>query len=64
MMGMRRLLLDKTPQDIQRMRNNGELKSPPVSVSDLYAALERTRPSVSDEDTKRFSEWEERFGST
>ena len=64
MMGMRRLLLDKTPQDIQHMRNEGKLTSPPVSANDLKAAISRTRPSVSAEDTARFEEWGSMFGST
>lgn len=63
MKGMRRLLTNKTPQQIQEMRAAGELETPPVSAADLEEALGSTRPSVSVADIARFQEWEKEFGS-
>lgn len=64
MRGMRMLLAGKTPQDIQRMRSEGALVSPPVSMADVLDALEHTRPSVSARDLQRYTKWEAEHGST
>ena len=60
---MRRLLLDKTPQDIQQMRAAGELEAPAVEMNDLLMALQHTRSSVSNRDVERFERWNTEFGS-
>jgi|TARA_B110000208_G_scaffold152509_1_gene184398 katanin p60 ATPase-containing subunit A1 len=64
MMPMRRLLAGKTPDDILRMRNEGALQAPPVTMADFNAAVQRTNPSVSDADITKFAAWEREFGST
>ena len=64
MMPMRRLLVGKTPDDILRMRSEGLLRAPAVTMADFNAAVLRTNPSVSDGDITRFSKWEAEFGST
>ena len=64
MMPMRRLLVGKTPDDILRMRSEGLLRAPAVTMADFNAAVLRTNPSVSDGDINRFIRWETEFGST
>lgn len=64
MMPLRRLLTDKSPRDIQRMRAAGELEVPRVLSSDFEAALANTRPSVSNTDLQRFVQWNQEFGSS
>ena len=54
MQPMRRLLRDKTPQDIMQMRAEGTLQAPPVMMEDFGSAIANTRPSVSNDDIARF----------
>lgn len=64
MMPVRRLLKNKCATEIQRMRADGELEVPRVLALDLYAALEKTRPSVSRDDLHQFTSWNQEFGSS
>lgn len=64
MMPLRRLLQDKSPRDIQRMRAAGELEVPRVLAADLQAALANTSSSVSSADLQRFVKWNDEFGSS
>ena len=63
MQPMRRLLRDKTPQDIMQMRAEGTLQAPPVMMEDFGSAIANTRPSVSNDDIDRFVQWQLQFGS-
>jgi vacuolar protein-sorting-associated protein 4 len=38
------------------------LKEPDVLVEDLYAVLEKAKPSVAQEDVDKCAEWTEKFG--
>ena len=63
MQPMRRLIEGRSPQEIQRMRQEGVLASPTVHMADFQDAIRNTRPSVSASDLRQFSEWDKAFGS-
>lgn len=64
MQPMRRMLADRTPQEIVAMREAGALRTPPVLMSDFEEALRRTQPSVAPADLGRYARWMREFGST
>mmetsp|Transcript_22640 Transcript_22640/g.39510 ORF Transcript_22640/g.39510 Transcript_22640/m.39510 type:complete len:198 (-) Transcript_22640:146-739(-) len=62
---VRRLVADKTPQQLQEMKANGQIaEPPPVCMADFDAAIANTRPSVASTDLKKFDDWNKLFGST
>ena len=64
MMPMRRLLSVLQPHQVQALRQEGQLLVPKVTMSDLRAAFEKTRPSVAKETSTRYEVWQQEFGST
>lgn len=60
MMPMRRLLKDKTPFDIQQMREDGTLVTPLITREDFEGAIANTKPSVSSESIARYKDWEKK----
>ena len=41
----------------------GKLKAPNVEREDVFSALQKVKPSVSQEEIKKCTEWTEMFGS-
>ncbi|KAK7421474.1 hypothetical protein QQX98_002173 [Neonectria punicea] len=39
-----------------------QLKEPPLSVGDLYDAVQKTKPSVGEEEVRKCSEWTQQYG--
>jgi katanin p60 ATPase-containing subunit A1 len=64
MMPMRRLLSVLKPHQVQALRQEGQLLVPKVTMGDLRAAFEKTRPSVARETSTRYEVWQQEFGST
>ena len=64
MMPVRRFMEAKTPDNIKAMRASGTLVAPPVLLSDVLAARDCTKPSVSQKGLERYTKWEAEFGST
>jgi SpoVK/Ycf46/Vps4 family AAA+-type ATPase len=63
MMPMRRMIANKTPSEIQSLRNSGELLRAPVTEDDFLQAISNTKPSVSLDDIASFEAFTEQFGS-
>lgn len=61
---LRRLLKDKSPQEIAEMRERKELVRSAVTALDFRAALEKTLPSVAVESLAQHEAWGKSFGST
>lgn len=40
-----------------------KLREPDVSAADIFAALEKVKPTVGPEETRKCQEWTEKFGS-
>lgn len=60
---MRRLLSQKSPEDVLRLRRAGALHPPAVQEADVLAAIAGTKPSVAAADISRFDEWNGAFAS-
>lgn len=63
MIPMRRLIEDKSPQDIMDMQQQGLLTSPSLTMRDMEQAIANTRPSVSTDELGHFQAWDDHFGS-
>eukprot|EP00758_Cryptobia_borreli_P008052 Tbor_TRINITY_DN5354_c0_g3::TRINITY_DN5354_c0_g3_i2::g.4610::m.4610/K07767/KATNA1; katanin p60 ATPase-containing subunit A1 len=64
MMPMRRLIANKSPQQITEMRNRGEMSVvPPITMADFRAALDKVNPTVSQDQLKDYEDWTKEFGS-
>ncbi len=63
MMPMRRLLVTLSPQEIQQRRSSGRMIIPKVTLDDLMAAIDNTRPSVSKDILDKYVQFERDFGS-
>ncbi|XP_068152308.1 katanin p60 ATPase-containing subunit A1 isoform X1 [Drosophila tropicalis] len=61
MMGMRRLILGRTPDEIKQIRR--EDVDLPITLQDFQDARKRTKKSVSADDVTRFEKWMEEYGS-
>eukprot|EP00602_Paraphysomonas_sp_CaronLab_P006428 CAMPEP_0185030678 /NCGR_PEP_ID=MMETSP1103-20130426/17677_1 /TAXON_ID=36769 /ORGANISM="Paraphysomonas bandaiensis, Strain Caron Lab Isolate" /LENGTH=657 /DNA_ID=CAMNT_0027565891 /DNA_START=53 /DNA_END=2023 /DNA_ORIENTATION=- len=57
MMPMRRLLSTYSPQEINSMKQNGELDIPEVLLDDFLDAIKNTKPSVSSDYISRYTSW-------
>jgi len=62
LMPMRRLVADRTPQEIVALKAAGRLDVS-LSQADFKAALENTSRSVAGEDIQKFEEWDGEFAS-
>ena len=62
-MPMRRIILGKSPVEIQAMRATGQLASSTVTMEDFKRAIENVRPSLSEDDLRRHAQWEAAYGS-
>eukprot|EP01047_Picozoa_sp_COSAG01_P020428 COSAG01_NODE_1163_length_11454_cov_3.546808_3_plen_82_part_00 len=60
---MRRAVIGKSPDDIRRMKERGELEVS-LRLSDFEDAIRRIQPSVSGMDSARYEAWAAEFGST
>lgn len=63
MMPMRRLLLEKRPEEIQRLRSSGLLVITQVQLHDFMSAIQNTSPSVSSSFDDKYLAWDKEFGS-
>lgn len=63
LMPMRRLISDKSPEEIKNLRDKGHLEVQ-LSLGDFEQALANTQPSVSQKDVQKFAEWCKEFAST
>lgn len=63
MMPMRRLLLEKRPDEIQRLRAAGELVISKVQLHDFMTAIQNTSPSVSSTFDAKYLSWDREYGS-
>lgn len=64
MMPMRRVIADKSPQQIAEMKERGMLASAPVTSADFDVAISKIQPSVGQNELKRYVSWFAEFGST
>eukprot|EP00798_Chlamydomonas_sp_ICE-L_P007515 gene7515-662_t len=73
--GMRRGIAGKTPAELMKMKELGQvnrgqvnlgqdLAKDPIKMDDFVQAIKRINPSVSPADIKRHVDWEKDFGST
>lgn len=60
MMTMRRKIAGKSPDQIRKLKRS-ELEAP-VSMSDLEAAMEKTRRTVTQADVARYTSWMQKHG--
>lgn len=61
---VRRLLAARTPAEIAALRPaGGEIAVPEITVADLEAALDRTRPAAPRDALARYEAWDATFGS-
>jgi len=63
MMPIRRLIAQKSSQEIQQLRQEQKLVSPIIMMDDLTKAVQNTRPSVSRNQIQKFVDWDRQFGS-
>ena len=63
MMPMRRLLLEKRPEEIQRLRAAGQLVISKVQLDDFMTAIQNTSPSVSSSFDDKYLAWDREYGS-
>ena len=63
MMPMRRLLLERRPDEIQRLRAAGELVISQVQLHDFMSAIQNTSPSVSSSFDDKYLAWDKEYGS-
>lgn len=65
MMPMRRVILNKTPQEIRDMKVRGELDAEkiPLLPQDFDKALEKTKPSVAAETIGKYERWNKEFAA-
>lgn len=63
---VRRIVGNRTPQQMVELRERGELKDAvgELTLADFDAARARINPSVSAEQVERYKKWAETFGST
>ena len=59
---VRRLVADKTPDEIRALKDAGKLDEVLVSREDFAESLSRTSPSVCD--VERYEQWRDAFAST
>ncbi|GMH36514.1 hypothetical protein BSKO_04382 [Bryopsis sp. KO-2023] len=62
LMPMRRLISNKTPQEIIDLRNRGHLEVK-LTMEDFEKALAKIQPSVSQKDVRNFDKWNKEFAS-
>lgn len=62
-MPVRRLMEGRSPEDLVRLKQEGQLGTAPVTRKDLMDALGRARPTVSVKESQRFDEWAREFAS-
>jgi katanin p60 ATPase-containing subunit A1 len=60
---VRRFLECQSPEMIQKMRENGTLRCPPIEMQDLMDALSCTHSSVDQGQLARYEEWQAEYGS-
>lgn len=63
LMPMRRLIANKTPEEIKDLRNKGHLEVE-LEMEDFTKALAHIQPSVCSKDVQRFEKWSAEFAST
>jgi katanin p60 ATPase-containing subunit A1 len=61
---VRRLLLEKSPEDIMKLRSNGALQVPPMTLDDFRSALSTTKPSIDSDSIPKYEAWNHQFGSS
>mmetsp|Transcript_13562 Transcript_13562/g.12279 ORF Transcript_13562/g.12279 Transcript_13562/m.12279 type:complete len:727 (-) Transcript_13562:463-2643(-) len=63
MMPLRRLMTDMSPQDIIKLRSQGNFTIPQVLLDDFLVAISTTKPSVATNTIDRYIMWEKEYGS-
>jgi len=63
LMPMRRLVADKSPDEIRKMKEQGFLDKCTITKADFLKAIENTRPSLIPATIKRYVQWQGDFGA-
>ena len=60
---MRRLIQNRSPAEIARMKEDGILTSLPLSMHDFQESISKIQPSVNQKEIERYKVWERDFAS-
>merc|ERR1712096_231615 len=65
MMPLRRIISDKSPQEILELKSQGKLDATklPLVLDDFTSVLTNIHPSVSKDELQRYEDWFKEFGS-